>query len=65
MNQYLSISDEIGGYDIIKSQTNDDDNKKMQEENQLFRSLNIDYAPDNNIDLVLDTMYKKLKSKLA
>ena len=65
MNQYLSIGDEIGGYDIIKSQTNDDDNKKMQEENQLFRSLNIDYAPDNNIDLVLDTMYKKLKSKLA
>lgn len=36
----------------------------MQEENELFKSLNIDYAPDNNIDIVLDAFYKKLKSKV-
>jgi len=36
----------------------------MQKENELFKSLNIDYAPDNNIDLVLDAFYKKLKSKV-
>ena len=64
MNQYMSINDEIGGYDIIDQKSNNDDASKMQKENELFKSLNIDYAPDNNIDLVLDAFYKKLKSKV-
>lgn len=37
----------------------------MKKENELFKSLAIDYAPDNNIDIVLDAFYNKLKSKLA
>ena len=37
----------------------------MKKENELFRSLAIDYTPDNNIDIVLDAFYNKLKSKLA
>lgn len=35
----------------------------MQEENELFKSLDINYAPDNNIDIVLDALYNKLKEK--
>lgn len=66
MNQYLSISDEVGGYDIVSQQHSDVDNEEaMKKENELFRSLVIDYAPDNNIDIVLDAFYNKLKSKLA
>lgn len=60
----MSISDEVGGYSIVNEAKNGDDAKKMQEENVLFKSLNIDYAPDNNIDIVLDAFYKKLKSKI-
>lgn len=60
----MSISDEIGGYDIIDNKSSDDDPNKMQQENEVFKSLNIDYAPDNNIDIVLDTLYKKLKCKM-
>ena len=39
------------------------DEKKMQEENEIFKSLNINYAPDNNIDIVLDALYNKLNVK--
>ena len=60
----MSISDEVCGYSIVNEAKNGDDAKKMQEENALFKSLNIDYAPDNNIDIVLDAFYKKLKSKI-
>ena len=60
----MSIGDEIGAYDII-----DEGNEvkieqdTMQEENDLFKSLNINYAPDNNIDVVLDALYSKIKAK--
>lgn len=60
----MSISDEVNGYDIASDVKNNDDNNKMQEENELFKSLNIDYAPDNNLDIVLDAFYKKLKEKI-
>ena len=60
----MSISDEVCGYSIVNEEKKGDDAKKMQEENALFKSLNIDYAPDNNIDIVLDAFYKKLKSKI-
>lgn len=63
MNQYLSISDEVGAYDIAQLNANATDDKTMQDENEIFKSLNIDYAPDNNIDIVLDAMFNKLKEK--
>lgn len=37
----------------------------MQRENELFKSLGINYASDNNIDIVLDALYNKLKAKAA
>lgn len=64
MNQYLSIGDEVGGYDIINESQYENDEQAMQTENALFKSLAIDYAPDNNIDVVLGTFYNKVKSKL-
>jgi len=29
----------------------------MQEEDQVFKAMKIDYAPDNNIDTTLDDFY--------
>ena len=64
MNQYLSIADEVGAYSIEDVKAKTIDNDVMQHENELFKSLNIDYAPDNNLDIVLDTLYVKLKEKM-
>lgn len=64
MNQYLSIADEIGAYDILYDHNKKIDDSIMRKENELFKSLNINYAPDNNLDIVLDTLYNKIKSKM-
>ena len=64
MNQYLSISNEIGVFHTIDIDKNQLDPKKMQEEDALFKSMNIDYAPDNNIDVILDSLYDKIKEKI-
>lgn len=65
MNQYLSISDEIGTYGTIDYNDTQIDQKKMQEEDSMFKSMSIDYSPDNNIDQILESLYGKLKSKNA
>ena len=36
----------------------------MQEEDKTFKSMNINYAPDNSIDKILEMTYEKLKSKV-
>ena len=64
MNQYLSVPSEIGVFNVVKTSQNDIDPKKMQEEDALFKSMKIDYAPDNNIDVVLDALYAKIKHKM-
>lgn len=65
MNQYLSISDEYQTfkYDDAEKQPAIDQ-KKMDEENEIFKSMKVDYSPDNNIDMVLDLFYEKLTEKI-
>lgn len=53
----MSISDEIGTFHAIDIDGSSIDPKKMQEEDALFKSMKIDYAPDNNLDIVLDMFY--------
>ena len=62
MNQYLAIGDEIGVYDNIKSDASQNP-ENFKAEDAIFKSMNIDYAPDNNIDVVLDAFYAKVKDK--
>lgn len=64
MNQYLSIFDEVGTFHAISSEKSQLDPNKMQEEDALFKSMNINYAPDNNIDVILDSFYSKIKEKI-
>ena len=66
MNQYLSIPDELDAYKIAYHAKPDaDDSKKMKDENELFKSMQIDYSPDNNLDKVLEDIYAMLKKKLS
>ena len=35
----------------------------IKQEDAAFKQLNINYAPDNNIDSILETFYEMLKSR--
>ena len=65
MNQYLSIFDEIGTFHVVPIEKSSLDPNKIQEEDAIFKSMNIDYAPDNNIDVILDSFYSKIKEKIS
>ena len=65
MNQYLSISDEIGSFHQINLDGDSIDQQKMKEEDAMFKEMRVEFAPDNNLDVVLDTFYQKVKEKLA
>lgn len=67
MNQYIGIPDEIGVFHQVQANAGgkDIDNAKMANENAIFKSLNVDVTPDNNIDMVLDQLYTLLKRKLS
>lgn len=63
MNQYLSIKEEIGVYGSIDDPTNKISNDELKKEDAIFKSMNINYAPDNSIDIVLDALYAKILQK--
>ena len=65
MNQYLCISNEYKTFETAKIDNDEQPNQeKLNAENELFKSIKIDYSPDNNIDMVLNMFYEKLMSKI-
>ena len=65
MNQYLNVPSEKGAYHINKSTSKNIDEKIMQEEDAAFKAMKINYASDNNIDLILEETYALLMKKMA
>ena len=70
MNQYVTCSSELDVFKV-KPDVQSDDAKteeevqqQMQTEDGMFKSLGIDYHPDNNIDVILEALYEKLQSKV-
>lgn len=66
MNQYMTVGSELGVYRISDeppSRENKIGQETMQAEDLLFRKMNVNYAPDNNIDLIIDLMTKKIIEK--
>ena len=69
MNQYYTCASEKGVYAFKKDQPKKQDDsidlqKRMQQEDALFKSLGVNYAPDNNVDKVLETLYVRLNSRI-
>lgn len=67
MNQYMTIDSEAGLFVNVTSNsmlTPDVERQLMPIEDNLFKSLNINYQPDNNLDMVLERLYDKICSKL-
>lgn len=58
MNQYFTVESEYQAFKEIPSQKDDPiDANKMKEEDQIFKSRNIIFNPDNNIDKMLEDLY--------
>ena len=60
MNQYLTIDSELGTFEPI-ALDNHFSEKTMKEEDLKFKEKKVAFAPDNNIDVVLEETYSKLK----
>lgn len=64
MNQYMTIDSERNAY----RHNNVDDKKDLSDvikaEDPIFKEMNINFMPDNNIDMILEDIYAKLRSKL-
>lgn len=65
MNQYLSISQEVGVFETINLNiSNQNIQQQMAKEDAIFKSMNLNFVPDNNIDQLLVDVINKLKSKV-
>ena len=64
MNQYMTVKEEIGMMTIHALPTNET-REMIQAEDSLFKSLEIEFSPDNNVDVVLETLFAKIKQKMA
>ena len=66
MNQYITIPSELGVYQnkVINSSDKADSPEQMKKEDAMFKEMQINYSPDNNIDIVLEKLYEKLNSKI-
>lgn len=66
MNMYMTVPEEIGVFSVSSPSAGEDPKpEKMAEEDQLFKALGVNFAPDNNIDEVLECLWSKLKTKCA
>lgn len=64
MNQYLSIPSEQYAFHLLDTKNDPPDPDKMKAEDVMFKSMNVDYSPDNNIDIILEMFHKKIQDKM-
>ena len=76
MNEYITCPSEKGVYKNLDNRFNSSDespnakqeqikkeNEAMRADDEKFRAMKVDHHPDNNLDIVLERTYLKLKSK--
>ena len=64
MNMYMTIPEELGVFGVTSPSAGEDPKpEKMAQEDQVFKSLAVNFAPDNNIDEILECLWSKLKAK--
>ena len=64
----MTIPEEKGSFTVVRIDSSKQDAitpDMMKKEDALFKSMNVNYAPDNNIDRLLEMTYEKLKEKAA
>ena len=66
MNQYLTVDAEHGTFEQIPETKPAEFTKEvMQREDAAFKAKNHNVNPDNNIDMVLERIWEKMKAKLS
>lgn len=65
MNQYMTVGSELGVFKALSIEAQDDTTQKIQEEDEKFKEKNVDYRPDNDIDILLELIYAKLNAKMG
>lgn len=64
MNMYMTVLEELGVFGVTQPSAGEDFKpEKMTEEDKAFKALALNFAPDNNIDELLESLWAKLKSK--
>ena len=64
MNMYPTVKSENGTFKMCTSYNEDVPADVMKEENERFTAMNLNIAPDNLIDNVLESMYNIFEEKL-
>jgi hypothetical protein len=63
MNQYLAVGKEVGAFCNMDIDDGPLDQAKMKEEDAVFKAMNVDYSPDNNVDFILEALWRKILAK--
>lgn len=64
MNMYMTVPEELGVFGATQPSAGEDFKpEQMAEEDKAFKALALNFAPDNNIDELLESLWTKLKSK--
>lgn len=61
----MTVETENGVFKNALAQVKQDDPKVMQEEDEKFKAMDINFASDNSVDAVLEAVWKKLSEKAA
>lgn len=64
MNMYMTISDELGKFELDGSSSSPDP-KEMEKENEAFKLLHLEFSPDNNVNELLEALWSKLLEKTS
>jgi hypothetical protein len=66
MNMYMTVDSEHGAFAMSKDSMAKDKftPEELKAEDSKFAAMKIDYKPDNNIDVVLESVLKKIRGKL-
>jgi len=67
MNQYMTVGSELGVFEVPPAAGPGDQvtQETMKAEDELFRSLGLDTAPDNDVDALLESLWRKIQSVAA
>lgn len=61
MNQYLTVPEEHGLFTVVQFEWRKFGREDFKREDALFKSMNVDYKPDNDADLMVETLYGRLR----
>ena len=61
MNQYMTVESEYSTFKLYEGvPEKPTDQKVLADEDKIFKSMAVNYSPDNNIDMILERIYLKL-----